>query len=469
MGISPKSGRIASIDILRGIAIVGMVLCANIGFDSGLPAWMFHAQTPPPSYAFNPDVPGITWVDLVFPFFLFSMGAAFPFAMRKRLEKGMSRWAVTGSLVKRWIILTLFALVLGNAYGIWETSKPGWQVNVFLITVWAGMFLSLVRIQTPAGTEGWKKHLGTAVNLCGVMMLIALAAVFSKWFGIPLDKGRCDIIIMILAVTAIAGGLVWMFTKDSIRLRWLVFMLIAALKAADSYAPEVLSFVPSCDRVSWFFTWDWLQYLLIVIPGSIAGDMILKHSRSGEQICIDSKGIIAGSLALAAALVQLWGLFTRNVTADFIISAALATAFILLTWKDRNVFTNIARIGFVLLLAGIIFDPIDGGITKDFCNLSYVFTTAGMGALATSFLLMLELRQGMKGKFIAGVGQNPMLAYTVTNFLIGPILNLTGILPLLYSLSEGSPFWGMVQGVVITLLMMCVTFAFTRLRLFWRS
>lgn len=32
--------------------------------------WMFHAQTPPPTYAFNPDVPGITWVDLVFPFFL---------------------------------------------------------------------------------------------------------------------------------------------------------------------------------------------------------------------------------------------------------------------------------------------------------------------------------------------------------------------------------------------------------------
>ena len=85
-----KNGRIASIDIIRGIAIVGMVLCANIGFNSGLPAWMFHAQTPPPTYAFNPEVAGITWVDLVFPFFLFPLGAALPFAMRKRLENGMS-------------------------------------------------------------------------------------------------------------------------------------------------------------------------------------------------------------------------------------------------------------------------------------------------------------------------------------------------------------------------------------------
>ena len=44
-----QTNRIASIDLIRGIAIVGMVLCANIGFNSGLPAWMFHAQTPPPT------------------------------------------------------------------------------------------------------------------------------------------------------------------------------------------------------------------------------------------------------------------------------------------------------------------------------------------------------------------------------------------------------------------------------------
>ena len=121
------------------------------------------------------------------------------------------------------------------------------------------------------------------------------------------------------------------------------------------------------------------------------------------------------------------------------------------------------------MLAGIIFDPIDGGITKDHCNLSYVLTTGGMAALTTAFLLMLEIRSDIKGRFIAGVGQNPMLAYTVTNFLIGPILSLVGILPLINALAEGSQFWGVAQGVMITLLMMCVTFAFTKLKLFWRS
>ena len=465
--MSIASKRIASIDMIRGIAIVGMVLCANIGFDSGLPAWMFHAQTPPPTYAFNPEVAGLTWVDLVFPFFLFPMGAAFPFAMRKRLERGQSRWSVAGSLVKRWIILTLFAILLGNAYAIGGSAQPAWQQWIFSIALWIALFLSLVRVNVTG--EGWKRHLGTAVNLAGVAMITALAFVYTGHFGITINKAVSDIIIMILAVVAISGGLVWMFTKDNIRLRWLVFLLVAAFKALDSYLPQTLDFVPSCSCVSWFFNWEWLQYLLIVIPGSIVGDMILAHSRSGEKTVICSREVAGGFIALAAVLVQLWGLFTRNVLADFIISAVLAAAFVALTWKDRNIFVRTAWTGFALLLAGIIFDPLDGGITKDYCNLSYLFTTGGMAALVAAFLLMLELRFGVKGPFLAGVGQNPMLAYTVTNFLIGPLLKFAGILPWLSALAVGSPFWGIMLGVIITFLMMCVTYSFTRLKLFWRS
>ena len=467
MNMSTASKRIASIDMIRGIAIVGMVLCANIGFNSGLPAWMFHAQTPPPTYAFNPDVAGLTWVDLVFPFFLFPMGAAFPFAMRKRLERGQSRWSVAGSLVKRWIILTLFAILLGNAYALGGSAQPAWQQWIFNITLWIALFLSLVRVNITG--EGWKKHLGTAINIAGLAMIGALALVFTRHFGLSINKAANDIIIMILAVIAITGGLIWMFTKDNLRLRWLIILLVGAFKALDAYLPQTLDFVPSCSCISWFFNWEWLQYLLIVLPGSIVGDMILAHSRSGEKALISNKQVAGGIIALAAVLVQLWGLFTRNVLADFIISAALAGIFVVLTWKEKNIFIKTAWTGFALMLVGIIFDPLDGGITKDYCNLSYLFTTGGMATLVTAFLLMLELRYGVKGPFLAGVGQNPMLAYAVTSFLIGPVLNFAGILPWLSGLAVGSPFWGVMIGVIITFLMMCVTYSFTRLKLFWRS
>lgn len=61
------NNRAYALDALRGYAIITMVLSATI-VTQVLPGWMSHAQTPPPDHIFNPSLPGITWVDLVFPF-----------------------------------------------------------------------------------------------------------------------------------------------------------------------------------------------------------------------------------------------------------------------------------------------------------------------------------------------------------------------------------------------------------------
>lgn len=453
--------RIITIDILRGITIFAMILCANIGYNSDLPAWMFHAQTPPPTYAFNPDVPGITWVDLVFPFFLFTMGAAFPLAMRKRLENGTGRWAVTGSLFRRWLTLTIFAIVLGNAYKIGSSTRPEIVKGLFSIGLWAVMFMSLVRLKDERKCR--------LINNTGLFLLVVMSVLSVDYLGITLSRWSSDIIIMILANIAIFGGLIWMFTKDNLRLRWLILLFIIALKALSSYTPQALAWVPSLAGIGWFFSWSFLQYLVIAIAGSIAGDMLLNHSRSGEKTEVDPYHITAGIIALAAALVQLWGLFTRHILADFIISAVLGAVFVVLTWKRRNIITWLGYFGFAFMLVGIIFDPIDGGITKDHCNLSYMLTTTGMTALTGAFVLMLELKWNIKGRGLSGCGQNPMLAYTVTNFLTGPVLAMLGIGAWLDTISLGSPFWGVIRGLTYTLLMVAVTCFFTGKKLFWRS
>ena len=438
-----------------------MILCANIGYNSDLPAWMFHAQTPPPTYAFNPDVPGITWVDLVFPFFLFTMGAAFPLAMRKRLENGTGRWAVTGSLFRRWLTLTIFAIVLGNAYKIGSSTRPEIVKGLFSIGLWAVMFMSLVRLKDERKCR--------LINNTGLFLLVVMAVLSVDYLGITLSRWSSDIIIMILANIAIFGGLIWMFTKDNLRLRWLILLFIIAIKALSSYTPQALAWVPSLAGIGWFFSWSFLQYLVIAIAGSIAGDMLLNHSRSGEKTEVDPYHITAGIIALAAALVQLWGLFTRHILADFIISAVLGAVFVVLTWKRRNIMTWLGYFGFAFMLVGIIFDPIDGGITKDHCNLSYMLTTTGMTALTGAFVLMLELKWNIKGRGLSGSGQNPMLAYTVTNFLTGPVLAMLGIGAWLDTISLGSPFWGVIRGLTYTLLMVAVTCFFTEKKLFWRS
>ena len=460
------AGRIASIDILRCFAIIGMVLSANIGFYSGLPGWMFHAQTPPPTYDFNPNVPGITWVDLVFPFFLLSMGAALPFSMRKKLDRGVSVWAICGGLLKRWAVLTVFALVLGNGYRIWQGSEPEWAKSLFRMLVWAAMFLSLMRLPSS------KKWAGPVVNICGVVLLVGCGLMQTFLFGVPLTTDN-DIIIMILAVSSLFAGLFWLFTRDSMAHRWLCIALIAAVKAVSSYAPQALSFVPEVSpAIGWAFQWSFLQYVIPVLVGSVIGDMILAFRNLPERNAAIEKKLWAPAslVAAVAVLVQLWGLYTRHVVADFFISAALAGAFLAVTRRlAKSVWAKIGYVGFALTLIGIMFDPLDGGITKDYCNLSYLFTTSGMGILVVSALLSAELNAGLRCGFLTGVGQNPMVAYTVTGFVIGPLLSLTGVMPLIGDLASGSPFWGFMQGLILTLLMMLATWLCTRLRLFWRS
>ena len=449
--------RIATIDILRGIAIFGMILCGNIGFGSGLPGWMFHCQTPPPTYAFDPTNVGITWVDLVFPFFLFTMGAAFPLSMRKKLENGTSKWAITGNLFKRWLTLTIFALVLGNGYQTGQSARPEYQVMIYNILLWGVMFMSLVRTDN--------RH----INNAGMFLMVVMAFIRIDYFGVPLNRWTCNIIIMILANIAIYGGLIWMFTRNSIKMRLLVLLFIASIKALASYAPETLAWAPKFTAIGWFFNWKFMQYLFVAVAGSIAGDMLLEYSRSGQKAVIEKKHIAAGFIAIAAVIVQLWGLYTRHVFLDFTISAALGGAFVLLTIKDRNIMSKIGYMGFIFMLIGIALDPVDGGITKDHCNLSYLFTTSGMAALTAAFLLMLEIKWQIKGRGLSGSGQNPMLAYTVTSFLTGPVLALIGIGAWLDNICVGSQFWGVTRGLVYTLLMVAVTCFFTNKKLFWRS
>ena len=104
------SQRAFALDALRGYAIITMVLSATVAPEI-LPGWMYHTQTPPPTHIYNAALSGLTWVDLVFPFFLFAMGAAFPFSIGKKMERGESRFRMVWDAVLRGLQLTFFAIL----------------------------------------------------------------------------------------------------------------------------------------------------------------------------------------------------------------------------------------------------------------------------------------------------------------------------------------------------------------------
>ncbi len=83
-----RQPRAVALDALRGLAILLMVFANSMPLDLALPAWMYHAQKPPPTHDFNPNLPGLTWPDLVFPIFLFTMGAVIPLTLKRRLDLG---------------------------------------------------------------------------------------------------------------------------------------------------------------------------------------------------------------------------------------------------------------------------------------------------------------------------------------------------------------------------------------------
>ena len=150
--------RAYAVDLLRGLAIVGMVLSGQILWHAELPAWLFHAQVPPPSFRFDPSVPGITWVDLVFPFFLFSMGAAFPLALRKRLEqRGESVALILTVVVRRWALLALFAVALANLRSGVTGTLPGWGSSLLQLAGWGcfcALFMRIRPVFGPAEPHG---------------------------------------------------------------------------------------------------------------------------------------------------------------------------------------------------------------------------------------------------------------------------------------------------------------------------
>ena len=136
-----------SLDALRGLAILAMVLSSSIAFGI-LPAWMYHAQTPPPGHTFIPTLPCITWVDLVFPFFLFSMGAAIPLALNKKVQAGTSFLPVLYIALRRDLLLVFFALFTVHARSAMMSSDPYPIYYLLSITAFVLLFFQFYK---PAG------------------------------------------------------------------------------------------------------------------------------------------------------------------------------------------------------------------------------------------------------------------------------------------------------------------------------
>jgi predicted acyltransferase len=99
--VSPRPQHLASLDAFRGVTIAGMILVNNPGNWSSVFESLTHAGWD-----------GCTLADLVFPFFIFILGAAMPFAFGRRVERGHQRRDLYLRIVRRAVSLIALGLVL---------------------------------------------------------------------------------------------------------------------------------------------------------------------------------------------------------------------------------------------------------------------------------------------------------------------------------------------------------------------
>lgn len=432
------TGRFLSLDYLRGLAVLGMALSGMVPFTI-LPAWMYHAQVPPPEHKFNPAIPGITWVDLVFPFFLFSLGAAIPIAMRNRNRATLEE---VGSLVIRFLLIAFFAIYLQNT----KPTGPEWSQGLLPLLSMAPLYL-----RPPSK---WPVIPLRVAGLLGVGLWI--------WFN-PFDFAKNDIILLVLANVALFGGVIYLATRENRLARALFLCVWTALVIARLEPGWVKEVFRWNEPLKWVYNAEFLKYLLIVIPGMYAGEALLGRTCNDEVSKMDEWIHFAVAMILVALVVS--GLYLRMVFP--VVVAALIGTLILWNWSKRvgDTERQLVALGSVLLLIGLCFEPFQGGIKKDSATLSYFFVTSGLASYVLAGLNPIIRREGI----IVRVGQNAILAYIAITHIMPFIWKGLGIEGQLVQWWGTGPWAGMIRATLeVALLAFLVSLA-TRVRIVFRA
>jgi len=496
-----EKSRSSALDALRGLAIIGMVLSGTIA--ETLPPWMYHAQVGPRSeFRFDPSIYGITWVDLVFPFFLFAMGAAIPLSLNRKIENGATFRTLLPSILKRVFLLVLFAIAIYHTSPYRLTGAWNYELAMLAFGLF---FMSFGRFST--FTEKGNSYL----NRLGITLLISLIAfniiTQPEVFSLSFKLSHNDIIILILANMAFFGTTGWLLTRNSIVARLGILAVFFAFRltsdADGSWNQWIWNFNPVQflpDRLTsalyiengWLYRMDFLKYLFIVIPGTFAGDLLVAWFSEGndtEKAKYPPKKqmVLTLTILLAFVVSNLICLYNRFLVADLILNIVLGTIAYFLLCHPKNslcrLYFRLFQWGIFWLMLGNIFEAFEGGIRKDHATMSYFFVSSGLAIFTLIFLSIImdystksdspfRALGGISKKlfsYVAETGQNPMVAYVAGTFLVVPVLAITGLMPHINHLYEITPWMGLAKGVIITGGMMAITVFTVQKKWFWKT
>lgn len=172
--------RINSIDTLRGITILVMIFVNEVAGVEGVPAWMTHAAA---------DADAMTFVDVVFPAFLFIVGMSIPFAINNRLAKGDSFFQLQLHILFRTLGLLIAGVFMVNAESGYNEDFMPLSIAAWSLLFYVGMIL-IWNVYTFQ-----EKKISWSFRIAGIILLIVLMCMYRggehgeqylspQWWGI---------------------------------------------------------------------------------------------------------------------------------------------------------------------------------------------------------------------------------------------------------------------------------------------
>jgi predicted acyltransferase len=175
-----SSQRILSIDAFRGLTILVMVFVNQLAGVSGVPAWARHMPA---------DADAMSFVDVVFPAFLFIVGMSIPFALARRQALGDDGVALQRHVLGRTLGLVLLGFFMVNAEDGFNPAFMPWSIGGWSLGLYACTFLiwGVYGDSAPGGRNSWRS--------VGVLGLLVLACAYRggadgkawmthQWWGI---------------------------------------------------------------------------------------------------------------------------------------------------------------------------------------------------------------------------------------------------------------------------------------------
>jgi heparan-alpha-glucosaminide N-acetyltransferase len=272
-----RAPRVASIDIFRGLTMTLMIFVNELAEVKGLPWWNYHAPA---------KVNVMTYVDMVFPAFLFILGMTIPIALEHRLRKNSSMPQLWLHIILRTMALVVLGLILANAE---EGNRTLMGIGTNL---WAILsLLGAVLFWNVYPTSERYHTLFRVLRLFGLALMIVMFAIFRRttaqdntaWISTSYPE-----ILGLLGYTYLAVSFLYLTTR-----RWRLapfawFLILTVLCVASTG-----KWIPFPGRLP-LYIWPFGNGAMASIAmAGVATSSIFVHSRGVQPTTLRQKAVSA--------------------------------------------------------------------------------------------------------------------------------------------------------------------------------